>query len=250
VSGGDRPARVVSLVPSVTETLLAWRVTPVAVTRFCEQPDLPHVGGTKDPDVAAVVALAPDLVVLDEEENRREDAEALAAAGLVLEVLTVRSMADVTTALGALAARLGLEGTVDVPAPPAGPPPEPVATAFVPIWRRPWMACGADTYGSSLLAHLGIANAFAGHPDRYPVTTLEEAAGLHPDLVVAPSEPYPFRERHVDELTAVAPVVLVDGQDLFWWGVRTPAALGRLGERLAAYSSGSSRTIRSSRTVP
>ena len=69
--------RVVSLVPSVTETLLAWQITPVAVTRFCEQPDLPHVGGTKDPDVAAIVELRPDLVVLCDEENRREDADAL-----------------------------------------------------------------------------------------------------------------------------------------------------------------------------
>lgn len=241
--------RVVSLVPSVTETLLAWGITPVAVTRFCEQPALPHVGGTKDPDVAAVVALAPDLVVVNEEENRREDADAMAAAGLDLEVLTVRSVGDVTTALAGLARRLGLDGSATVPAPP-GPPPAPGATAFVPIWRRPWMACGEDTYGSSVLAHLGVANVFAGHPDRYPATTLDEVAALGPDVVLAPSEPYPFAERHVAELSAVAPVELVDGQDLFWWGVRTPAALGRLADRLAGYSSGSSRTMRSSRTAP
>ena len=74
--------RVVSLVPSVTETLLAWGVEPVAVTRFCEQPALRAVGGTKDPDIGAIVALAPDLVVVNDEENRREDAEALGAAGL------------------------------------------------------------------------------------------------------------------------------------------------------------------------
>lgn len=241
-------ARVVSLVPSATETLLAWGVTPVAVTRFCEQPSLPHVGGTKDPDVAAVVALAPDLVVMNEEENRREDADALAAAGLAVEALRVRSVGEVTPALTGLARRLGLDG-VDVPAPPP-PPPAPGATAFVPIWRRPWTACGADTYGTSVLAHLGIGNVHAGGGERYPATSLEEAAALRPDVVVAPSEPYPFRERHVAELSAVAPVVLVDGQDLFWWGVRTPAALGRLAERLAPYSSRSSWTTRSSRTVP
>ena len=68
--------RVVSLVPSSTETLLALGVDVVACTRFCEQPAIPHVGGTKNPDIAAIVALAPDLVVLDEEENRREDADA------------------------------------------------------------------------------------------------------------------------------------------------------------------------------
>ena len=84
--------RVVSLVPSVTETLTAWNVEPIACTRFCERPDLPHVGGTKNPDIAAIVALAPDLVVVDRQENRREDADALGRAGLQLSVLDVRSI--------------------------------------------------------------------------------------------------------------------------------------------------------------
>ena len=88
--------RVVSLVPSVTETLLAWGIRPVACTRFCEQPELTHVGGTKDPAVAEIVELAPDLVVVDEEENRREDAEALAAAGVDVLALAVRSVTDGT----------------------------------------------------------------------------------------------------------------------------------------------------------
>ena len=71
--------RVVSLVPSVSETLRAWGVDPIAVTRFCEQPDLPAVGGTKDPDIGAVISLRPDVVVMCEEENRRIDAETIAA---------------------------------------------------------------------------------------------------------------------------------------------------------------------------
>ena len=103
--------KVVSLVPSVTETLLAWEVVPVACTRFCEQPSLPHVGGTKDPDVAAIVELAPDLVVMDEEENRREDAEALAAAGLDVFVTAVRSVEDVAPTLGRLAAAVDFGGS-------------------------------------------------------------------------------------------------------------------------------------------
>ena len=92
--------RVVSLVPSVTETLLAWGITPVAVTRFCEHPELVHVGGTKDPDVAAIVTLAPDLVVVNDEENRREDADALDAAGLDVHVVQIASVDDVAPALG------------------------------------------------------------------------------------------------------------------------------------------------------
>ena len=81
--------RVVSLVPSVTESLLAWDVVPIAVTRFCEQPELPHVGGTKDPDVDRIVSLAPDLVVVNDEENRKEDFDALEAAGLAVHVVRV-----------------------------------------------------------------------------------------------------------------------------------------------------------------
>src|SRR5437588_4828173 len=100
-------ARVVSLVPSVTETLLAWDIEPVACTRFCEQPALPHVGGTKDPDIDAIVALRPDLVVVDVEENRIEDAEALRAAGLRVHVLHIRSVADIEPQLSALSAVVG-----------------------------------------------------------------------------------------------------------------------------------------------
>lgn len=211
--------RVVSLVPSATETLLAWGVEPVACTRFCEQPALRHVGGTKDPDVEAIVALHPDLVVVDEEENRRDDADALRAAGVALFAFAVRSVDGAVAQCGRLA------DVLDVPVEPWSPPaaPEPTARAFIPIWRRPWMALGDDTYGSDLLAHLGFANAL-GRRGRYPEVDLD---GVDADVVLAPSEPYPFGERHVAELSAVAPVLLVDGKDLFWWGVRTRAVLDR-----------------------
>src|SRR5215204_6605320 len=100
--------RIVSLVPSATETLLALGAHVVACTRFCEQPERRHVGGTKNPDVAAIVDVAPDLVVMDEEENRREDADALAGAGLALLVTSVRSVDDAVTAVGLLAAAGGV----------------------------------------------------------------------------------------------------------------------------------------------
>ena len=150
--------RVVSLVPSVTETLAAWGLDPVACTRFCERPDLQHVGGTKDPDVEAIVSLRPDLVVLDEEENRREDAVALRDAGLTVMATAVRSIADVAPQLGALAAAVGVDpGTTLPPVDEARPSP-PRVRAFVPIWRRPWIGLGRDTYGSSVLASLIEAN--------------------------------------------------------------------------------------------
>lgn len=227
------PPRVVSLVPSVTETLLAWGVQPVGVTRFCEQPDLDAVGGTKDPDLDAVAALAPDLVVLCEEENRLEDARGLAERGLDLHVVRIDGLDDVGPELASLAHRLGLDPAPPVPPPP--PPGPPAARAWVPIWRRPWIALGPRCYGASMLAALGVATLPASADERYPPLDPRAAAALGPDLVVAPSEPYPFGERHRAELEAVAPVVLVDGQDLFWWGVRTPAARERLRARLAPF---------------
>ena len=99
--------RVVSLVPSATETLLALGVTPVACTRFCEQPGLRTVGGTKNPDVATIVELDPDLVVVNDEENRREDFDALRDAGVTVHSMSPRDVADVLPAVRALADAVG-----------------------------------------------------------------------------------------------------------------------------------------------
>jgi len=233
---GGAPApvrRVVSLVPSVTETLVAWGVPPVACTRFCEQPDLAHVGGTKDPDVGAIVDLAPDLVVMCVEENRREDADALAEAGVTTAALAVDGVADVAPALRMLAGLVGVDPAVVEDVGAAAAPPR--LRAFVPIWRRPWMSLNARTYGSSLLEHMGLVNVFADAADRYPMVELDEVARRRPDLVLLPSEPYPFAVRHVDQVAALAAEVrLVDGQDLFWWGTRTPAAIGRLRQEIGS----------------
>ncbi len=233
--------RVVSLVPSATETLLELGVTPVACTRFCDQPGIPTVGGTKNPDVDAIVALAPDVVVVNDEENRREDAEALTAAGVAMHNWSPRTVAAVGPGVVALADAVGVDG------PPAFTPPRwtgwldqvtpthaarPVA-AFV--WRRPWMTLGADTYAASVLAHLGCAVVAADGEARYPTVTLEEVRAARPELVLLPSEPYPFANRHVSEVERALPGVavhLVDGRDLFWWGIRTPEALPRLRETL------------------
>ena len=235
--------KVLSLVPSATETLLALGVTPLACTRFCEQPGLPTVGGTKDPDVAEISLLEPDLVVVNDEENRFEDVERLQYLGLRVHSMSPRSVAEVGPAVAALAAAVG------------APVPEPFGAAawrawleerrrprkgeprrtFVLVWRRPWMSLAGDTYGSSLLDLLGCFNVFTGQGVRYPVVGLAEAAGRQPDLVLLPTEPYPFKERHVPEITAAIPdaeVVIVDGQDLFWWGIRTPGAVERLAAAL------------------
>ena len=227
---------VVSLVPSVTETLLALGVVPVACTRFCEQPGIATIGGTKNPDVDAIVDLAPDLVVVNNEENRIEDARALADRGVALHDMSPHSVHDLGPEMAALCERVG------------APVPEPFGAddwdawlasyltphwydAFVAVWRRPWMSLATDTYGASLLDLLGVGNVFADALDRYPEVTLAEVAARAPNIIVLPSEPYAFDERHlgeVEEGVPGVPVVMVDGRDLFWWGVRTPAAATRL----------------------
>jgi len=228
--------RVVSLVPSVTETLLAWGVDVVACTRFCEQPDIAHVGGTKDPDIDAIVALAPDLVVVDREENRRDDADSLTARGVALHVTHVTSLADVGPMLSELARCVGLDQAATTPG-SALPVTAPWTSAFIPIWRRPWMTINAATYGSSLLEHLGVTNVFADEVASYPTVDLDTVARLDPRLVLLPSEPYSFAERHRTELAAALPqakVMFIDGQDLFWWGVRSAGAQERLRDALRA----------------
>jgi ABC-type Fe3+-hydroxamate transport system substrate-binding protein len=233
------PARVVSLVPSVTETLVAVGVVPVACTRFCDLPGVRTVGGTKNVDVGAVIALEPDLVVVNDEENRLEDAVALEAAGVSLHSMSPRSVDDVGSELVRLTTAVG------------APVPEPFGEwdawlartrrpvrlrAFVPIWRRPWMSFAADTYGASLLAHCGVENVCGSAGERYPEVALADVATLDPHAVILPSEPYVFAERHAVEIRAALPgvrIVFADGRDLFWWGIRTPDAAARL-ERLAA----------------
>ena len=230
------PPRVVSLVPSATETLRALGVTPIACTRFCEQPDLPTVGGTKNPDVAAIVGLAPDLVVVNDEENRREDADAIAAAGVAVHSMSPRSVAGVGASVRALAAVID----ADVPSPfgadewtawMASVRVARMRDAFVAVWRRPWMSMAADTYGASLLDLLGVGNVFADADDRYPEVGLADVAARAPDVILLPSEPYAFGPQHAAELSPAVPgvpVVFVDGRDLFWWGIRTPRAAARL----------------------
>jgi len=225
------------LVPSVTETLRALGIDPVACTRFCEQPDLPAIGGTKNPDVDTITALTPDLVIVNDEENRVEDAEALVEAGLRVHSMSPRSVADVGPVMVALGEAVGVE----VPSPfPAGEWERWLAEnavtparawAAVLVWRRPWMTLNGDTYGSSLLALIGIGNVFAGAADRYPEVTLNEIGDRRVDIVLLPSEPYPFKYRHVAEIADMLPDIdahVVDGRDLFWWGIRTPAATSRL----------------------
>ena len=240
------PRRVVSLCPSITETLveIGARDRLIAATRYCTRPKgvlrgLERIGGTKDPDVARILELAPDLVFVNEEENRRPDVEALRSAGVVVDVSFPRRVADVPAdvrrwgelvggdAAGEaerLAARIGsgLAPLRDAPA---------RAFRYVYwIWRDPWMTVSDDTYVADLLSLAGGTNVYGSEGARYPVTTPEEARRRRPDAHLFPDEPYAFREaRHASELSKVfgraARLLFVAGDDCCWHGFRTLAGL-------------------------
>ena len=245
------PHRIVSLVPSLTELVcsLGRADRLVGVTRYCVEPAevvaaLPAVGGTKNPDLRRIVGLRPELVLANAEENRREDFQALVDAGVTVwvsfpttletaaasivgvgEAIDARNQAGALAA-GIAAARTGTGGQVRV---------------FCPIWRKAWMSFNRDTYAHDLLRCAGGDNVCAGEAQRYPTVDLEAVAGADPEVILLPSEPYPFTERHLEYLRPLAQtaalrnrrVHLIDGKTLSWYGPRTVPALALLRRLLA-----------------
>ncbi|MGZ9929986.1 helical backbone metal receptor [Streptomyces sp. NC-S4] len=239
--------RVVSLVPSLTEAVaVSAPGLLVGVTDWCTHPgdlgDAVRIGGTKNPDVRAIAELRPDLVIANEEENRADDVAALRAAGVDVLVTEVRDLPQALRELDrVLVGALGLTrpgwladaerawARVEPPAPRAE------VTAFVPIWRRPWMVLGRDTFAGDLLARLGVRNIYAGHPERYPRVPVEElAAAAGCDLVVLPDEPYRFTREDGPEAFPGLPAALVDGRYLTWYGPSLADAAAVLSEQLRA----------------
>ncbi len=221
--------RVVSLVPSLTE--LVWALSPdvlVGRTRFCLEPDavrlIPAVGGTKNPDVAAIAALAPDLVIANREENRREDVEALRLAGLEVLVTDPNTVDQAMAVCIEIAARLevperGFEMGREATSVLREPLPKRRLRVFVAVWHEPLMGLGSRSYGHDLIEHCGAINILAGQP-RYPEITLAEVARLAPELILLPDEPYPFKEKHLEVYESIAPARVIDGKLLWWYGPR------------------------------
>ncbi|MDQ3612619.1 MAG: helical backbone metal receptor [Actinomycetota bacterium] len=231
--------RVVSLVPSLTEAVAA--TAPgllVGATDWCTHPaELPvvRIGGTKNPSVPAVLDLQPDLVVANEEENRAADLSALRAAGVAVWVTAPETVPAALLSLARMlaACRLGRPAWLDDAATAWSEPDAPASgqtgrrrNAVVPIWRRPWMALGRDTFAGDLLSRLGVDNVLAGSPERYPRI---ELAALPPyDVVVLPDEPYAFAADDGPEAFPGVPAALVSGRHLTWYGpslVEAPAVL-------------------------
>ncbi|MCL7364603.1 helical backbone metal receptor [Streptomyces ardesiacus] len=219
--------RVVSLVPSLTEAVA--RTVPAALvgaTDWCTHPaglDVVRVGGTKNPGTDRILSLAPDLVIANEEENRAPDLDALRAAGvevLVTEVRTVpQAFAELDRTLTACGAPSRPRWLDEAEAAWADPPVAGRrATAVVPVWRRPWMVLGRDTFAGDVLARLGVDHLYAAHAERYPKVPVDDLRAARPDIVVLPDEPYRFTADDGPEAFPGLPCALVDGRYLTWYG--------------------------------
>jgi ABC-type Fe3+-hydroxamate transport system substrate-binding protein len=251
------PARIVSLVPSWTETLFALGLDAevVGVTKFCVEPvakvaSIPKIGGTKNPDVDAIAKLEPELVIANAEENRREDVERLRAAGIAVFTTYPRTVPGAVESIlrmgraldresGATALAKEITLTVSGIEAALGVWSKLRLRVFCPIWKNPWMSFNADTYAHDVLRMLGYNNIFASAGERYPMTTLEQALERRPDIVILPDEPYEFDESDVAELKPLLPpalsrrLLIVSGRDLHWYGVHMVEGLKSLAERMA-----------------
>jgi len=190
------------------------------------------VGGTKTPDLERIIALRPDLVILERDENTLEAAQALEAAGLRLLVLRIRSLKDCLEAFRALGDAVGLpergrDRAVELQAMLKARPRKGPRTLTL-IWKDPWMSAGPDTYVSDVVRQAGLTPI---GPDRYPALTEAKLDALEPQVILLPDEPYRFTARHQAALERRFPqarVLRLDGRHLTWYLSRTVEALQSL----------------------
>jgi ABC-type Fe3+-hydroxamate transport system substrate-binding protein len=235
-------SRAVSVVPSLTQTVA--ECAPgllVGATNWCSHPPdlaVTRVGGTKNPDVPKIIALRPDVVLANEEENRETDLAAMREAGLAVWVTKIRDLPGAIDSLRRMimlaCARPEPDWLGDAEAAWQRVRAGPERAAVVPVWRRPWMVLGSDTFAGDLLARLGIANLYAANPERYPRVDVSDLRNAGAGLVVLPDEPYAFSASDGPEAFPGMPTALVSGRHLTWYGPSLTEAPAVLSAQLAA----------------
>ena len=235
--------RIISLVPSLTELLfdLGLKEQVIGRTRFCIHPEneideTAIIGGTKNPNLEKIVELKPDFILANKEENRQEDIEVLQKYADV-RVTEINTIQDALLEISSLGELLGVKNKAQELVQKITallndrPSVSPISVGYF-IWKYPWMTIGSDTYIHDVLHKYGLNNVFGLHK-RYPKTTLEEVAGHKPQLILLSSEPYPFKEKHIDEIQAACPdaqIERVDGEWFSWYGSRMISAFRHLNE--------------------
>jgi len=238
--------RIISLVPSVTETLFELGLGDqiVAVTRWCTRPvdeirAKPKVGGTKNPRLPSILKWKPDIVILDCDENRKEDAGALEKAGIRTHTIFPKSVDDSIQLLRELGVLFSVQEKAEsfiheIEERRKAIAPQSICSTLILIWRSPYITVNSDTYVDSAARMFGFQNVFSSHPERYPRLTIDDIKKANPECALFPDEPYPFRRKHVDtfrrefpEIKAVKSNALLsfDGSYIAWHGFGTLRAL-------------------------
>lgn len=232
------PKKIISLVPSQTELLyhLGLEEETAGITKFCIHPKAWHltkqkVGGTKTLNIKLIKELGPDLIIANKEENTKEQVEELAASFPVW-VTDVNDLEGALQMIGDIGSLTGKEQEASILV-------DEITNRFCTlnnqysiinnryssaylIWREPWMAAGGDTFINDMLKQAGFKNILDG-VNRYPEINIDQLKDHHCDLLLLSSEPYPFKQKHMDELQALLPdtrIILVDGEMFSWYGSR------------------------------
>ncbi|MCG2590613.1 helical backbone metal receptor [Rhodohalobacter sulfatireducens] len=235
------PNSIVSLVPSLTELLfdlgLGEKVT--GRTKFCIHPRekidrVQIVGGTKNPRLDKIREIQPELVIVNKEENRREDVEELKRY-FDVHVTEIGNINEALFTIHDIGWKCGVEEKAKsmihkIQEKMEDVPEEKPMTAAYMIWRDPWMTVGGDTYIHSVMDHCNLENVFSDKT-RYPNTSLEELSLKNPDVILLSSEPYPFKEKHIREVNEYCKktsIILVNGEWFSWYGSRMLKAFEKL----------------------
>ncbi len=231
------PSRIVSLVPSITELLsdLGLDNAIAGITKFCVHPEhifhsKPRVGGTKKVDHEKIHKLEPDLIIANKEENIRADIELLEKKYPVWisDVKTLRDAVEMISGIGTITGKSEIAESLNKSIISQFQTIKPLTGTSVLylIWKKPYMAAGNDTFINAMLESCGLNN-FLDKKIRYPELTGKDIEQLHPEVVMLSSEPYPFSEKHINELSAVFPsskIIVVDGTYFSWYGSRLEKA--------------------------
>lgn len=235
--------RIISLVPSLTELIadLGLESRLAGRTRFCIHPEeivdrIPIMGGTKNPRIDDIVEARPDLVIANKEENKQKHIRELQQrCDAPIDVTDIATIEDALLAIHRLGSLLGAEEAAGELVQSISrhlqnrPGEAPLRTAYF-IWKEPWMSVGGDTYIHDVMAHWNLENIF-GHKKRYPEFALADLASRNPELILLSSEPYPFKEKHLEEVREACPdarVLPVEGEWFSWYGSRMQHAFERL----------------------
>jgi ABC-type Fe3+-hydroxamate transport system substrate-binding protein len=229
-----RPERIISLVPSQTELLydLSLDKEVAGITKFCVHPshwrkEKKIVGGTKNFDFEEIDLLKPDLIIGNKEENYKEGIEKLKGKYSVWmsDIVSLQDALEMIQSIGHVVDReKRATQIVDrINTSFERLKKQPPRRVLYLIWRNPWMAAASGTFIHTMLSRLGLINCVE-HRHRYPELSDDEIKQLDPEVIFLSSEPYPFREKHQDELRAIvspgSKSILVDGEMFSWYGSR------------------------------